>query len=341
MQKFLSSMKITVAKYQLTPIAKVTTHCSPMFPKKGKLVVKADSFHDYSDSYFGSYAANDRKINNPKLDYNYFIIKGLVSDFVTTKPIKDAEITFLYENGLKSETVKTTSDGTFLIRPLNDKKGSLQIAKDGYITITDNYSPKSPGQICQGGNFNYKIRPANETWNINGRILDNTSSTPISQAKISFIYEDGSPSVTGEVDIDGYFNVKPAINKKGGIVIEAPNYITLKDFYNPRGSGLDTYNYTYRLTHNYWTAKGTIVDSKTLEPVVDANISFSYKESEKEPVTCKTNSKGQYQLLLDIDKPGTIEITKEGWVTVNDSFGMRGGDKIETWNYEIEKNIKK
>ena len=69
----------------------------PELNKSGNLVVKAEKYREYKYNY--GPVSNDReyKVNNIDLEFDYFTINGRIFDYVTLEPVKDAEITFVYE----------------------------------------------------------------------------------------------------------------------------------------------------------------------------------------------------------------------------------------------------
>ncbi|MBP5469376.1 MAG: carboxypeptidase regulatory-like domain-containing protein, partial [Candidatus Riflebacteria bacterium] len=167
--------------------------------------------------------------------------------------------------------------------------------------------------------------------------LDNKTWVPVVGAEVGFTYNEGGQVASVTTDALGNFQIKPLINKPGKLIINAKDFKPLIDSFSARGSGRDFYQYTYKMNHNYWTVSGTLVDYKTNDPAVGVNVKLTFDKSDEKPLEFKTDDKGYYQFNVDIDRPGSLEFSGEGWVTKKDTFSGRGSDAFENWKYELHK----
>ena len=308
----------------------------PELNKSGNLIVKAENYKEYKNSYSAVSYDREYRVNNIDLEFDYFTINGRIFDYVTLEPVKDAEITFVYEYGEgQSDTVKTDETGYYSVNSALGKNGTLQIIKEGYIDKKDKFSAQGAGAVLN--NYNYEIRLVNETWTINGKVLDNKTWVPVVGAEVGFTYNEGGQVASVTTDALGNFQIKPLINKPGKLIINAKDFKPLIDSFSARGSGRDFYQYTYKMNHNYWTVSGTLVDYKTNDPAVGVNVKLTFDKSDEKPLEFKTDDKGYYQFNVDIDRPGSLEFSGEGWVTKKDTFSGRGSDAFENWKYELHK----
>ena len=309
---------------------------NPELNKSGNLIVKAENYKEYKYNYGAVSYDREYKVNNINLEFDYFTINGRIFDYVTLEPVKDAEITFVYEYGEgQSDTVKTDESGKYSINPALGKNGTLQVIKEGYIDKKEKFSAQGAGAVLN--NYNYEIRPVNECWTINGKVQENKTWFPIAGAEVGFKYDEGGQVASVTTDALGNFQIKPLINKNGKLIINAKDFKTYIDSFGARGSGRDVYQNSFRMYHNYWTVSGTLIDYKTNDPAVGVNVKVTYDKSDDKPLEYKTDDKGYYQFNVDIDKPGSIEFSGEGWVTKKDTFGGRGSDAFENWKYELHK----
>ena len=308
----------------------------PELNKSGNLIVKAENYKEYKNSYSAVSYDREYRVNNIDLEFDYFTINGRIFDYVTLEPVKDAEITFVYEYGEgQSDTVKTDETGSYSINPGLGKNGTLQIIKDGYIDKKEKLGAQGAGAVLN--NYNYEIRPVNECWTLNGKVLENKNWFPIAGAEVGFTYNDGGKVASVTTDALGNFQIKPLINKAGNLFVTAQDFKPYLESYSARSSGRDAYFSNIKLAHNYWTVSGTVIDYKTNNPVAGVNVSISYDKSTDKPLEFKTDAKGYYEYKVDIDKRGTIEFSGDGLVTKKDDFSPRGCDDYANWNYEIHK----
>ena len=208
----------------------------PELNKSGNLIVKAENYKEYKYNYGVVSYDREYKVNNIDLEFDYFTINGRIFDYVTLEPVKDAEITFVYEYGEgQSDTVKTDELGCYSINPGLGKNGTLQVIKDGYIDKKEKFSAHGAGDVIN--NYNYEIRPVNECWTINGKVLDNKTWFPIAGAEVGFTYNEGGRVASVTTDALGIFQIKPLINKPGKIYINAKDFKSFSDSFSPRGSG--------------------------------------------------------------------------------------------------------
>ncbi len=308
----------------------------PELKKSGKLIVTADNYCEFKDSFNARDNANDLKYFDIKLQYNYYTYQGRIFDYVTLEPVKDAEITFVFEYGEgQTDTVKTDEEGRYSLNVSFGKNGTLQVIKDGYVDIKEKCSKQNSYYLFN--NKNYEIRPVDETWTFKGKVLENKSWFPIAGAEVGFAYNDGGQVASVTTDALGNFQIKPLINKPGKLFITAKDFKTYIESFGPRGSGRDYYFGNYKLPHNYWTVSGTVIDYKTNNPIAGVNVSISYDKSTDKPLEFKTDDKGYYEFKVDIDKRGTLEFSGDGLVTRKDDFSARGSDAFEVWNYDLHK----
>ena len=308
----------------------------PELKKSGKLIVTADNYCEFKDSFNARDNANDLKYFDIKLQYNYYTYQGRIFDYVTLEPVKDAEITFVFEYGEgQTDTVKTDEEGRYSLNVSFGKNGTLQVIKDGYIDIKEKCSGQNSYYLFN--NKNYEIRPVDETWTFNGKVLENKSWFPIAGAEVGFAYNDGGQVASVTTDALGNFQIKPLINKPGKLFITAKDFKTYIESFSARSSGRDYYFGNYKLAHNYWTVTGTLIDYKTNNPAAGVNVSLSYDKSTDKPLEIKTDDKGYYEFKVDIDKRGSLEFSGDGWVTKKDDFSARGSDDYANWNYDLHK----
>lgn len=308
----------------------------PELKKSGNLFVRADNYCEYKESFGARDNSNDFKFLDIKLQYNYYTYEGRIFDYVTLEPIKDAEITFVFEYGEgQTDTVKTDEEGKYSLNVSFGKNGILQVIKDGYIDIKNKYSRQN--SYCLLDNYSYEMRPVEETWTLKGKVLENKSWFPIAGAEVGFTYNDGGQVASVTTDALGNFQIKPLINKPGKLFVSAKDFKTYIESFSARGSGRDTYFSNIKLAHNYWTVSGTVIDYKTNDPAAGVNVSLSYDKSTDKPLEFKTDDKGYYKFNVDIDRPGSLEFSGDGWVTRKDTFSARGSDYFEVWNYDLHK----
>ncbi len=308
----------------------------PELNKTGNLIVKADNYCEFKDNFNARTNENDFKYFDVKLQYNYYTYNGRIFDYVTSEPIKDAEITFVYEYGEgQTETVKSDEEGRYSLNVSFGKNGTLQVVKDGYVDIKEKYSERN--SYCLLNNYNYEMRPVEETWTLKGKVLENKNWFPIAGAEVGFTYNDGGKVASVTTDALGNFQIKPLINKPGNLFVTAKDFRSYIESFSARSSGRDAYFCNIKLAHNYWTVSGTVIDYKTNNPVAGVNVSISYDKSTDKPLEFKTDAKGYYEYKVDIDKRGTIEFSGDGLVTKKDDFSPRGCDDYANWNYEIHK----
>ena len=306
----------------------------PETGKEGKLVISQDGFKDYSENYRAFDSNREYNYRYISLDFDYCTINGIVRDNITNNPVKDVEITFVYENEEgKSETVKSDDAGFFTLKSASDKSGSLQLVKEGYISVTDRRTLGGAGSLNL---YSYDLRPADERWKCYGKVVENVSYKTI-PAEVGFVYEDGSQESFVKTDERGMFSISPKINKKGKLVVKSEDFVTIEDSFNPRGSGSESYFNVYKMAHGYWIAKGTIVDYKTFLPVEGIKVECSFEDSEDEPIVSKTDKNGYYEIKMPVDKLGFISISGAGYKNIRDTYSARGSDCIQERNYEIKK----
>ncbi len=308
----------------------------PELNKSGNLFVKADNYCEYKENISARTNENEFRYIDVKLQYNYFTYTGRIFDYVTLEPIKDAEITFVFEYGEgQTDTVKSDEEGRYSLNVSFDKNGTLQVIKDGYIDIKEKCSGQKSYYLFN--NKNLEMRPVEETWTINGKVLENKSWLPIAGAEVGFAYNDGAQIASVTTDALGNFQIKPLINKPGKLFVTAKDFKSYIESFSARGSGRDAYFTNVKLAHNYWTVSGTVIDYKTNNPAAGVNVSISYDKSTDKALEIKTDDKGYYEFKVDIDKRGTIEFSGDGLVTRKDDFSSRGSDDYANWNYEIHK----
>ncbi len=308
----------------------------PELNKAGNLVVNAENYREYKTSYSAVSYNRDYRINNIDLEFDYFTINGHVFDYVTLDPIKDAEVTLVFEYGEgQSATVKTDEAGRYSLRCALGKNGTLQIIKDGYIDNKNKISAQGAGAVLN--NYNYEMRPKVETWTINGKVIENKTWFPITGAEVGFTYNDGGQVASVTTDALGNFQIKPLINKNGSLVIKAKDFKPYITSFSGRGSGREIYKDNYKMSHNYWTLCGTLVDYKTNDPAAGVSVQCIYDKASEKIEAVKTDEKGFYTLKIDADKSGTLEFSGDEWVTRKENFSGRGSDDYAIWNYEINK----
>ena len=308
----------------------------PELNKTGNLIVKADTYCEFKDSFGARTNENDFKCFDVKLQHDYFTYNGRIFDYVTLEPVKDAEITFVYEYGEgQSDTVKSDEEGKYSLNVGFGKNGTLQVVKDGYVDVKTKYGAQ--GSYCVFNNYNYEMRPVDEAWTFTGKVRENKSWFPISGAEVSFVYNDGGQTATTTTDLKGNFQVKPAINKNGKLVIVAKDFKTYIESFGARSSGRELYQGKFDLYHNYWTLSGTVVDYKTLEPAVGVTVNWIYDKSTDKTPDVKTDENGFYQFKIDADRAGALEFSGEGWVTKKENNGAHSSDDFAYWKHELHK----
>lgn len=308
----------------------------PELNKSGNLIVKAENYKEYKTSYGATSYDRDYRVNNIDLEFDYFTINGRIFDYVTLEPVKDAEITFVYEYGEgQSDTVKTDETGYYSVKPALGKNGTLQVIKEGYIDKKEKFSAQGAGAVLN--NYIYEIRPVNECWTINGKVQENKTWFPIAGAEVGFKYDEGGQVASVTTDALGNFQIKPLINKPGKLIINAKDFKTYIDSFGARSSGRDVYQNSFRMYHNYWTVSGTVVDYKTLEPAVGVSVCWIYDKSSDKTPEVKTDEKGFYQFNIDADRAGAIEFSGDGWVTKKENNGARGSDDFAYWKHDLHK----
>lgn len=309
----------------------------PEIKKAGTLVVRANNFVEFKEHFNARDNSREFYRFDLKLAHNYYTINGKITDFVTRNPIAGAEVTFIYDYGEgKTEPVKTDEIGRYSIKPLIGKNGSLQVRYENYVDFKDKINARDSDSV--NNNFNYEIRPTQEVWTLSGKVLENRTLYAIPNAQVVFTYDDNKlqPASTTS-DALGNFELKPLINKAGNLSINSEHFKTLNDNFAKRESGRDTYYNVYRLSHDYWTLSGTLVDYKTNDPAPGVNVQFIYDKTAEKSEAVKTDEKGFYTLKIDADKSGTLEFSGENWVTRKENIGGRGSDSFENWNYDIHK----
>lgn len=309
---------------------------NPETEKPGNFIVSGDNFKEIKEHYGSISDKRYYQFKDVKIGHNYYSINGMVTDYVTYEPIKDAEVTFVYEYGEgQTDTVKTDEMGRYTIKPEVGKNGMLQIVKDGYADVKEKFSSRSSDDVLN--NYNYEMRPSNEVWTITGKAIEYRTLFPIASATVSFVYKEGGQVATTTTDALGNFELKPLINKKGTLYINAKDFKPIKDDYSSRGSGRDTYQYTYKMYHDYWTVSGTLVDYTTYNPAVGVNVCFKYDKTNDKTPDYKTDENGYYNFRVLADKGGTLEFSGDEWIARSENIGGRGSDGFEVWNYEMHK----
>lgn len=133
-------------------------------------------------------------------------LTGIVKDANTSKPIPNALVVLLIENGTEYHSIRTTSKGTFTVDAPCDAKFKVVGSKDGYENdekefLTEN-TPEAKLELV------LDLKPIIRcTQRVNGVVKDSNTAKPISNVLISVLDEKGEKLQTVKTTINGVFNV--------------------------------------------------------------------------------------------------------------------------------------
>ena len=132
-----------------------------------------------------------------------------------------------------------------------------------------------------------------DNYTITGKIKEYRSLKPISNAKVSFVY-DGGGEISAISDEKGNYTIKPELNKSGNLVVSAENYKEYKIGYSAVSNNRDYRINNIDLEFDYFTINGHVFDFVTLDPVKDAEVTLVFEYGEGQSATVKTDEAGRY-----------------------------------------------
>ena len=166
-----------------------------------------------------------------------------------------------------------------------------------------------------------------DNYTITGKIKEYRSLKPISNAKVSFVY-DGGGEISAISDEKGNYTIKPELNKSGNLVVSAENYKEYKIGYSAVSNNRDYRINNIDLEFDYFTINGHVFDFVTLDPVKDAEVTLVFEYGEGQSATVKTDEAGRYSLRCALGKNGTLQIIKDGYIDNKNKISAQGAGAV-------------
>ena len=205
----------------------------PLINKPGKVIVSKDSYITGKTSCSRN-DAKDKATEDFILHHNYWTQTGKIVDYKTGDGVKNATLTFYYEDGSQIDCT-TDENGCYKITPENDKKGKIAITCEGY-------TPRREGETYRSSDdfvvYNYDIKKAQETYTIVGRVFNDKDKKPVSGAVVEYTAKDGT-KISASTDDNGDYILNAPLSQDGSFKVTAKSFKEGKDTIGSRSDSRD------------------------------------------------------------------------------------------------------
>ncbi len=216
----------------------------PLINKPGKVIVSKDSYITYKTGSIRRNDTKDQATENCTLYHNYWTQTGKVVDYKTGDGVKDATLTFYYEDGSQIDCT-TDENGYYKITPENNKKGKIAITCEGY-------TPRREGETYRGSDdfvvYNYDIKKAQDTYTIVGRVFNDKDKKPVSGATVEYTAKDGT-KLSATTDEKGDYILNAPLSQDGSFKVTAKGFKEGKDTIGSKSDSRD------RAVRDFYLAK--------------------------------------------------------------------------------------
>lgn len=263
------------------------------------------------------YLQNERSVNIPAntiLYYNTSLntidftieatVKGQVIDKNTTSPLAGVQVTL---QGVSSQSIVTTANGTFSFSKLGQGDYTLTISKDGYRAVTSTIQVNETTIYDYGSIVLSPIDLADTSVTLQGTVTQTPENMPLEGVTISV----GNHSATS--DSLGKYTLAGLIAEDMNITASKDGYTSVLVQASPTEGSIVVFSPTMQKNDTNLSIFGTILDSNSSKPIENVKIEYIGDSN----ITVYTDANGYYVITPIISGDASLKYIKAGYSKIS------------------------
>ncbi|MEI2325688.1 carboxypeptidase regulatory-like domain-containing protein [Priestia megaterium] len=267
---------------------------------------------------------NQIGIVNFSLLGNPATLRGRVIDAETGLPIIGALVEIFDAFGVPIAFGLTNQEGQYIIEGLPQGLLSVRVSAPGYTSITEQIE-FAPNQVVEK-NFSL-TRPSPILGTIAGQVVDASTNTPITNARIDIVNSQGQLVTFVFTNENGQYVVQGLPSDTYTVFASASNYIEQQQTALIREGEFVFVPVNFQLSRvtRFGTITGQVTNSKTQQPIQGALVEALNAQG-KVVSTTRTDESGNFTITGLLPGAYTLRVSAEGFTLYTEQVIVTAGD---------------
>ncbi|MCU7741452.1 carboxypeptidase regulatory-like domain-containing protein, partial [Priestia megaterium] len=251
-------------------------------------------------------------------------LRGRVIDAETGLPIIGALVEIFDAFGVPIAFGLTNQEGQYIIEGLPQGLLSVRVSAPGYTSITEQIE-FAPNQVVEK-NFSL-TRPSPILGTIAGQVVDASTNTPITNARIDIVNSQGQLVTFVFTNENGQYVVQGLPSDTYTVFASASNYIEQQQTALIREGEFVFAPVNFQLSRvtRFGTITGQVTNSKTQQPIQGALVEALNAQG-KVVSTTRTDESGNFTITGLLPGAYTLRVSAEGFTLYTEQVIVTAGD---------------